>query len=165
MNSSIYNEKIATLTTQYNFLIADFIKYYVFTNKNPSVNEYKNLYNNNIQQIQLIFDDLVALKTNIEAEVSQMNSYVELITTEINNNVQIYDNLFTEKKQSSNTRDGSVFLIDESKELYNTQYYLNVELWIGIIILIFISVYIYRSDSSHLHDLIKIRPTKRPLHS
>ena len=146
MNENNYNEKIATLTTQYNFLIADFIKYYVFYNKNPSVNEYRNLYNNNTQQIQSLFDNLVGLKTNIETDVIQMNTKVELITKEINNNSQIYDNLFMEKKQSSNTKQGSVYLIDEYKELYNEQYYLNFELWIGIAALVYFIIYLFKSQ-------------------
>ena len=64
MNSA-YNQKLIALTNQYNFLITDFVKYFVFFNKNPSVDEYRNLYNSNKGQIQSVFTDLVTLKSNI----------------------------------------------------------------------------------------------------
>jgi len=140
MNVSKYNQQINALTNQYNFLITDFIKYFVFFNKNPSVDEYRNLYNNNKSQIQSVFEKLVSLKSNIEKEVIQMNSKVQLITTEINNNAQIYNNLFTLNAQSSNTHNGSISLIDETKEIYNAQYYLNVEIFVGIFALIFMFI-------------------------
>jgi hypothetical protein len=143
MNS--YNEKMTALTNQFNFLIADFIKYYVFTNKNPSVNEYRNLYNNNKERIQYLFNDLASVKSNVELEVSRMNAKVQLITTEINNSSQIYDNLFTEKIQSSNTHHGSKSLINDSKLLYNRQFYSNIEIFIGLFILIFTCIKTYTS--------------------
>ena len=156
MNSA-YNQKLIALTNQYNFLITDFVKYFVFFNKNPSVDEYRNLYNSNKGQIQSVFTDLVTLKSNIEKEVGQMNSKVQLITTEINNNEKIYNNLFTLNLQSSNTRDGSVSLIDETKEIYNKQYYLNVELFIGILLLLFMY---FNPFSKQTTNLIKSPITK-----
>ena len=78
-------------------------------------------------------DDINELNTNIDAKLQQIDSEKTL------NNVN--SGIFTNINTSNS---GAKIMIDDYKSSYNSQYYKNVELFIGVILLIGLSFKIFR---------------------
>lgn len=77
--------------------------------------------------------DISELNTSIEAKLQQIGSERELNET----NSGIVSNITT-------SNSGSKIMIDDYKTIYNTQYYKNVELFIGVILMVLLSAKIFR---------------------
>jgi hypothetical protein len=96
---------------------ADFMQ--LITNLSSIVNNLKN--------------DIATLNNNIDAKLAQIDSEKELKGV----NSGIFSNINT-------SNSGAKIMIDDYKTAYNTQYYKNVELFIGVILLLGISAKIFR---------------------
>jgi hypothetical protein len=128
------NEKINTIQDTFFSILDDYKKYYIFINKSPEVEEYQNYYLDAKNQLQNLMNDLFKLSTNIENNILEMNE----------NNKVLIEKLDEEKKSNEEldellislrgTESGSKELIYDTKNLYNYQYYKNIELFLGIII-------------------------------
>jgi hypothetical protein len=128
------NEKINTIQDTFFSILDDYKKYYIFINKSPEVEEYQNYYLDAKNQLQNLMNDLFKLSTNIENNILEMNK----------NNKVLIEKLDEEKKSNEEldellislrgTESGSKELIYDTKNLYNYQYYKNIELFLGIII-------------------------------
>jgi hypothetical protein len=77
--------------------------------------------------------DISNLNTNIEAKLEQIGSEKELNEA----NSGIFSNINT-------SNSGAKIMIDDYKTIYNTQYYKNVELFIGAILMLLLSAKIFR---------------------
>ena len=77
--------------------------------------------------------DITNLNNNINAKLAQIDSEKELKGV----NSDIFSNINT-------SNSGAKIMIDDYKTVYNTQYYKNVELFIGVILLLGISAKIFR---------------------
>lgn len=77
--------------------------------------------------------DITNLNNNINAKLAQIDSEKELkgVNTGIFSNINVRNS-------------GAKIMIDDYKTVYNTQYYKNVELFIGVILLLGISAKIFR---------------------
>jgi len=130
-----FNEKIEGIESKFFSALDDFKKYYVYYNKNPEVSEFQNFYENSKSQIRSISRDLVNVTKEINDEIDYLDEYMSKVNVSIlkerEKNMKIQRSLANIK----NTENGSEILIDDSKKEYNTQYYINVELVIGIFIL------------------------------
>ena len=69
------------------------------------------------------------------------------ISLKMEDEKQLNDKLMLLLKNLQNTKDGSSILIDDSKEAYNIQYYYNVEIIIGILIVGVILAKLFRPAS------------------
>jgi hypothetical protein len=78
-------------------------------------------------------DDIYSLNTNIDAKLHQIDS--EKTLKDVNSG--IFTNINT-------SNSGAKIMIDDYKSSYNSQYYKNVELFIGVILLIGLSFKIFR---------------------
>lgn len=129
-----FREKIRILQEQLPSILDDFKKYYVFYNKNPDFDEYKNMFEN--------------MKTNLENLSSQLFSLsnkVDVNTEEINRNLRRLNLLITEERRKNRrlkTRlgivdskyDGSHEMINDYNKMYDNDYLKNWALFLGIII-------------------------------
>jgi hypothetical protein len=77
--------------------------------------------------------DISNLNKNIEAKLQQIGSERELKDV----NSDIFSNINT-------SNSGAKIMIDDYKTIYNTQYYKNVELFIGSILMLLLSAKIFR---------------------
>jgi len=135
-----YNEQLNNLSSTFFSLIDDYKKYYVYTNKNPEVNEYQNFFFNAETQIQNTNKELVNLTNLIKNDIKQLDKLINDINiklaTEKDLNKEL-SNLFSNLKNNNN---GSSIMLDETTIMYNKQYLWNIEIFIGIIILCFLTV-------------------------
>lgn len=130
-----YNEKINTLSNTFFSVLADYKKYYVFTNKNPEVNEYQNYFLNSEFQLQDINKNMVDLINNIKKDTEKLGSTTNRINMQLENEKELNGKLEKLLSNLQNSNNGSTIMLDESTIIYNKQYLWNIEIFIGIIIL------------------------------
>ena len=132
--SKQFDEKINTIKTQFFSALDDFKKYYVYYNKNPEVDEFQNYYLNSKSQLQNMSRDLFLTTNNIDKNIESLDTEMEGISIKLEDEKSLNIELMKTLANLEKTQNGSELLIDNSKDLYNTQYYYNWEMFIGILI-------------------------------
>ena len=130
-----FDEKINSINSSFFSALDDYEKYYVYYNKNPEVNEFQNYYANSKGQLQNISRDLFLTTNNIDKNIEDLNTKMEAVSLKLQDEKKLNSELMKLISNLTNTKTGSELLIDDSKEEYNTQYYYNWELIIGICII------------------------------
>ena len=134
-----YSDKIQNLSQQFFSVLDDFKKYYVFYNKNPEVSEYQQIYLNNKSQLQKLNKDVFVLTNDIEKDIEILSSFVTRINLKLGAEKELNGELFSIISNLQNNKNGSVVMLDDTTTIYNKQYYLNIEIFVGILIIIGIS--------------------------
>jgi len=130
-----FNEQINNIKSQFFSALDDFTKYYVYYNKNPEVNEFQNYYANSKGQLQTMSKDLFLTTNNIDKNIEDLDNEMLQISIKLENEKKLNKEMIELINNLQNTQNGSEILIDDSKTKYNLQYYTNVEIFIGILIL------------------------------
>jgi hypothetical protein len=133
--SKQFNEQINNIKSQFFSALDDFTKYYVYYNKNPEVNEFQNYYANSKGQLQTMSKDLFLTTNNIDKNIEDLDNEMLQISIKLENEKKLNKEMSELINNLQNTQNGSEILIDDSKTKYNIQYYKNVEIFIGILIL------------------------------
>jgi hypothetical protein len=133
--ASQFNEQINNIKSQFFSALDDFTKYYVYYNKNPEVNEFQNYYANSKSQLQTMSKDLFLTTNNIDKNIEFLDNEMLQISIKLENEKKLNKEMTELINNLQNTQNGSEILIDDSKNKYNLQYYTNVEIFIGILIL------------------------------
>ena len=130
-----FNEQINNIKSQFFSALDDFTKYYVYYNKNPEVNEFQNYYANSKSQLQTMSKDLFLTTNNIDKNIEDLDNEMLQISIKLENEKKLNKEMSELINNLQNTQNGSEILIDDSKTKYNIQYYKNVEIFIGILII------------------------------
>ena len=130
-----FNEQIDNIKSQFFSALDDFNKYYVYYNKNPEVNEFQNYYENSKSQLQTMSKDLFLTTNNIDKNIEDLDNEMTNISIQLENEKKINKEMSELINNLQNTQNGSEILIDDSKTKYNIQYYKNLEIFIGILII------------------------------
>lgn len=133
-----YNEKLNNLSSTFFSLIDDYKKYYVYTNKNPEVNEYQNFFLNTETQIQNTNKEVINLTNLIKNDIKQLDKLINDINIKLSTEKALNKELSKLILNLKNDNNGSSIMLDETTILYNKQYLWNIEIFIGIIILSFL---------------------------
>jgi hypothetical protein len=135
-----YNEKLTTLSDTFFSVLDDFKKYYVFTNKNPEVDEYQSYFMNNKNQLQNINKEVVLLSNDIKKDMELLNNAITRINIQLYDEKELNGELIKLINNLKNSNNGSNLLLDETTAIYNKQYLYNTELLIACIILLVLIV-------------------------
>ena len=146
--SHIFADKINNIQTTFFSALDDFKKYYVYFNKNPEVNEFQNYYANSKGQLQTMSRDMFVTTNNIEKSIEELNSQMETVSLKLEDEKKLNGELIKLISGLENTQNGSVMLIDDSKEEYNIQYFKNWQYIISIIIILFTIVIASRKSNT-----------------
>ena len=133
-NAKMFDEKIKNIKGQFFSALDDYKKNYVYYNKNPEVNEFQNHYETSKSQLQSISKDLFLTSNDIDKNIEALNDDTSDISEKIKKEKVKYEQLKSQYDSLKNTENGSILLIDDSKDAYTAQYYLNWEIFIGIFI-------------------------------
>jgi hypothetical protein len=127
--------KLNTLKEKLPSILEDFVKYYIFYNKNPEYNEYQQMFENIKGNLQNINSELFMTLNNIDKNTETINDRLHKINTLIAKekikNKQLKRKLGIIEKQQN----GSDELISDYKEIYNLEYLNNFALFYGVIAL------------------------------
>lgn len=99
----------------------------------PAKDDLSQIITNLFNIINNLKSDITNLHNNINAKLAQIDSEKELKGV----NSGIFSNINT-------SNSGAKIMIDDYKTVYNTQYYKNVELFIGVILMLILSAKIFR---------------------
>jgi len=128
-----FNEQINNIKSQFFSALDDFKKYYVYYNKNPEVNEFQNYYTNSKSQLQTMSKDLFLTTNNIDKNIEILDNEMLDISIKLEKQKELHKEMTKLINNLQNTQNGSEILIDDSKTKYNLQYYKNIELFIGML--------------------------------
>jgi hypothetical protein len=129
-----FDEQINDIKTRFFSALDDFKKYYVYYNKNPEVDEFQSYYANSKGQLQSMSKELFMTTNNIDKNIDSLDNEMSEISVKLANEKKLNKELLGLLTNLKNTQNGSEVLIDDSKREYNMQYYKNVEIFIGILI-------------------------------
>jgi len=134
--AKIYQEQINNKATSFLSALDDFKKYYVYYNKNPEVQEYNKNFTDSKEQIQTISSDVFQITNTIQRKIEEKTRAMSGIEMKL----QRQKVLLQEQEKSINNlksvQAGSSVMIDDSKTDYIFNYYKNLEIFIGILILL-----------------------------
>ena len=130
----IFLSQIHSLVEKLPHILDDFIKYYIFYNKNPEVNEYQQMFENIKGNLQKITSELSANSTNIEKNTGDINKKLFKVNVLIKK--EKLENKLLKRKLGiiEDQYDGSDELISNYKDIYNLNYIKNFALFMGIIL-------------------------------
>ena len=120
-----FREKLQSLQQQLPAILEDFKKYYVFYNKNPEFDEYKQMFENIKKNLNKINSDLFVLSNDVSSNTDELNEQLiilnALIIQEKRNNRELKRKLgIVEHK--SNAADE---MITNFREIYESEYLRN----------------------------------------
>jgi ElaB/YqjD/DUF883 family membrane-anchored ribosome-binding protein len=134
--AKIYQEQINNKATSFLSALDDFKKYYVYYNKNPEVQEYNKNFTDSKEQIQTLSSDVFKITNTIQRKIEEKTRAMSGIEMKL----QRQKTLAQEQEKSINNlksvQAGSSVMIDDSKTDYIFNYYKNLEIFIGILILL-----------------------------
>jgi hypothetical protein len=129
-----FNNKINTLQEKLPAILDDFKKYYVFFNKNPTYSEYGKIYENLKNNLNTISNELLTITIDIDKNTKNIGEFLLKINQSIEKEKNKNIKLKSIESNINNSYNGSRIMIDEYKEIYNSKYYNNIFMCIGIII-------------------------------
>lgn len=133
--SKQFDEKINDIKTSFFSALDDFKKYYVYYYKNPEVDEFQSYYSNSKGQIQTMIKELFMTTNSIDKHIESLDKDMLAISIKLEDEKKLNKEMMAILTNLQNTQNGSEILIDDSKKEYNIQYYKNVEILIGIILI------------------------------
>jgi hypothetical protein len=142
-----FNEKIKTIKSSFFSALDDFTKYYVFYHKNPEVNEFQNYFANSKGQLQQLNSEMFLVTNNIQQQIKNLDIEMRLVSHKLKDEKELNGELLKLVSRIQTTQDGSEIMIDDAKNEYNIQYYKNLELFMGIVILLGISVNLLKTPA------------------
>jgi hypothetical protein len=140
-----YNKKINSLSEQFFSVLDDFTKYYVFFNKNPEVNEYQQIYLNNKSQLQNLNKNVFLLTNDIEKDIEKLNYIVTRLNAKLGDEKDLNGELLYLFGNLKNTTNSSSVMLDDSVSIYNKQYYLNTDIFLGSIMCLGLIVHLLQN--------------------
>ena len=139
-----YKTKIDTISSQFLSVLDDFKKYYVFTNKNPEVEEYQHFFLEKQTQIEKINKEVFSIKNNIENNINELNKTISKLNEELSSEKELEKEMNKMIKHLKENGNGSKIMLSETNVIYNHQYLLNIELLFGIIMMLYLSFKIFK---------------------
>jgi len=140
----VYQNQLDTIKSQMPLVLNDFKKYYVFYNKNTSLNEYQQLYNNVKNNLQSLSSQIFVINNNIQSDTELINKELLVINNDLNNeknkNLK-FKNIFGILDSQYNASDE---MINDYKINYNMYYLNNTSLIIGILFSTFVIYKVYK---------------------
>jgi hypothetical protein len=130
-----YNSKIQTLKDKFTPILSDYKKAFVNTNKYSDVGEYQTIYASSKTNLDTVLTGIFSVKTSIENDLVTLKDKLLDLDKKITYEKSLNTKLNKQYGQLSGDNNGADVMLDDSKNLYQTQYVANVTLFIGIFLL------------------------------
>ena len=130
-----YNSKIQTFKEQFYPILSDYKQAFVNTNKYPDLNEYQQIYASSKSNLDTVLSGIFSVKTGIEYNLETLRDKLLDLEKKITYEKSLNTKLTKQYGQLSGNNNGSDVMLDDSKNLYQTQYVSNITLFIGIFLL------------------------------
>jgi len=128
------NDKIDGIKSSFLSLLNDYKKYYVFYNSNPDVEEYQQSYSQTKNQLTKLSKELSDIIFVIYNKINNLNNESKSLYDNLDKN-KVDNKLLNKKIQNlQGINKGSKILINDFKNKYDEQFYMNMELFLGILL-------------------------------
>ena len=134
--AKIYQEQINNKANSFLSALDDFKKYYVYYNKNPEVQEYNKNFTDSKEQLQTLSSDVFEITNTIHRKIEEKNRAMSGIEMKLKRQKVISQEQEKAVNNLKSVQVGSSVMIDDSKTDYIFNYYKNLEIFIGILILL-----------------------------
>ena len=136
--SQKHQDKLNTITEQFNAVLDDYKKYYIFSNKNPEVDEYQNYYLENKSQLQNLNKDVFLISNDIESNIEKLNYIVTRLNAKLSGEKELTGELNQLLQHLNDTDNGATIMLYDTTYIYNKKYIQNIEIGIGGLIMIYL---------------------------
>lgn len=136
LEASKYEEQINNKNDSFSSALDDFKKYYIGYNKSPENQDFNSNYMESRGQLQTLSNDMFALTKTIRDKIEEQSRAVAVITIKLAKEKEIAKQLEPIINNLTGVKAGSAIMIDDSKTDFRFNYYKNVELFMGILILL-----------------------------
>ena len=143
-----YQDKLNTATEQFNSVLDDFKKYYIFSNKNPEVDEYQNYYLENKSQLQNLNKDVFLISNDIESDIKKLNYIVTRLNAKLSGEKELTDELKKLLKNLKESDNGASIMLEDTTSIYNKKYIKNSELLLGIFVILYSLFVLFKKKSN-----------------
>jgi len=134
--AKIYQEQINNKANSFLSALDDFKKYYVYYNKNPEVQEYNKNFTDSKEQLQTLSSDVFEITNTIQRKIEEKNRAMSGIEMKLKRQKVLSQEQEKIVNNLKSVQSGSSVMIDDSKKDYIFNYYKNLEIFIGILILL-----------------------------
>lgn len=132
--SEIIKEHIETIKSTFYSVLDDYKKYYVFYHSHPDVDEYQTYYLQSKNQLNNLVKELFEISKSIHIKIGELSDETSDTYTSLKEERTHFENLSKKVSNLTGTKNGSEMLIDDFKEKYNQQYYSNIQLFLGCLL-------------------------------
>jgi hypothetical protein len=158
--ATVFLSKINALSNQLPAILDDFKKYYVFYNKTPEYDEYKNMFENIKSNLNTTNTSLVKISDSVSSATEDINEKLEelnkLIRRERIKNIALKRLLGREEEKYNGTDE----MISNYREMYELNYLRNWAMFIGILIVSFAIGKVFNNNISQQQPIQQ--PSQQP---
>jgi len=129
-----YLTKVTDLKEQFLSVLEDFSKYYVYYHKNPEVDEYQQFYLNSKSQLQNINKQLVKESNSVESAIENLSYSLTRMNAKLEYEKMLQGELDNLTNGLTNSKNGSSVMLDDTTSIYNKQYFSNLSLFLGMVV-------------------------------
>jgi len=144
--SEVIEERIEAIKSTFNSVLDDYKKYYVFYHAHPEVNDYQNYYLQSKNQLTNLVKELFEISKTIHIKIGELSDETSDTYNSLKEERTHYEKLSKKVSNLTGTKNGSEMLIDDFKEKYNQQFYSNMELFLGCLLVGYAMKYTFRSE-------------------
>ena len=131
-----YQEQIDSKNASFLSALDDFKKYYVYYNKTPEAQDYNKNFTDSKEQLQTLSSDVFEITNTIQRKINEKSKLMAGIEMKLQKEKEIAKEQEKIVNNLNSVKAGSSVMIDDSKHDYIFNYYKNIELFIGILILL-----------------------------
>jgi hypothetical protein len=140
------SEKIKELEHAFIEALDEFKKYYIFYHKNPDYREYQTNFENAQSNLNNVLSQMFKLTSNIQFSTSDMNKKIKELNIKIEEEKIVYKKLTSHVTHLNETYKASDMMINDFVTIYNTYYFKNVVMILGILAQIIILSKVFSSN-------------------
>lgn len=128
-------EKIQTFKNQFGSILDEYKDAYVNYKVHPDIPEYKARFDAFDTLLNNVNKEVFIVTNEIDAKTNQLNAQIVKLNENIERERSLNGKLLFYKQQASGLGDGSSVMIDNTTELYKSQYISNINIFLGILLL------------------------------
>lgn len=127
-------QQLKDIKNQFASALKDFQKYYVYYHKNPEVSEFQNFYSNAQSQLQQLTKQVGTIEMDAQRKLQLLSQIMSKREMEIHSEKKKSNRYRYKLSQLENAKNGANMLINDTEQLYLQQYYRNIEMLVGLVL-------------------------------
>jgi hypothetical protein len=135
-------DELNSLDKMFKSALIDYKKYYILVETEPENAQYQNFFNGIKAELQSYSQKLLKISQDIITELNNIEKNVTDKSNKLEKQKEIYKKMLIMYEDLEQKQNGSSLFINDSKKLYNEQYYKNLHFFVGIIGLSFMLFYL-----------------------